>query len=272
MKLFTIAKIEIKKSLKPVFTVSLMMGLFILMIASIFDPELFEGVEEMMEAYPAAILDMVGGIFDLATFGGFFNMEFLSMIWVWLGIYFILKAGQDIPSTIENKTIDLILSKPLKRWEFVLGRYLRFVFSIFSVLLFMGLTVLLLAVAHPNLKDQDLDFMEFFWALTWAFLFVLSLATTAFFFSTFLTRKKATGAAFGAMVVFFVIGTFYSYFDIDLQDIKFLSIFFYYDPGSILISHDVFKDFILEFLVLSGYSVVMLIASMIIFDRRDIPV
>ena len=103
MKVHTIATIEIKKSFKGVLKVSAFMALFVIMIASIFDPDLFAGMEEMLEAYPEFILEMIGGALDLATFGGFYTVEFLSMIWIWLGIYFILQAGQDIPSTIESR-------------------------------------------------------------------------------------------------------------------------------------------------------------------------
>ncbi len=271
MRLIAITKTEIKKSLKSTAILSGIMGLFILMIASIFDPDLFVGMEDMLDAYPDALLDMIGGVFDLATFAGFFTMEFMAMIWIWLGIYYVLKAGQDIPSTIENKTIDLILSKPLKRWEFVLGRYLRFVFSTFTVILSMTLVTFLLTLILPNLQDEEINYGEFIVALTWAFLFILSLVTTAFFFSVFLPRKKATGAAFGVMVIFFIIGTFYSYFAENIQDLKFLSLFFYYDPSRILVSH-LYDDVVRDFLILAGYSGVVLTASIMVFNRRDIPV
>ena len=272
MKLFAIALIEIKKSFKAVLNVSLFMGLFILMITTIFDPDIFVGMEDIMDAYPDFIMEIMGSAFDLGTYGGFYTVEFLSMIWIWLGIYFVLKAGQDIPSTIEDQTIDLILSKPLKRWEFVLGRYMRFLFSIFFVILFMLILTFLLIAVSPNLQDQEISYSEFFWGLTWAFLFLVSLATTAFFCSVFLNRKKATGAAFSIMVLFFIIGTFYSFFDEGIQDIKYLSIFFYYDPAKILVSHKIDETVIRDFLVLFGYSMVLLIASIIVFNKRDIPV
>jgi ABC-2 type transport system permease protein len=271
MKLHTIALIEIKKSIKGVLKVSLFMALFVILISSIFDPELFAGMEEMLEAYPEFILEMIGGALDLSTYGGFYTMEFLSMIWIWLGIYFILQAGQDIPSTIEDQTIDLILSKPLKRWEFVLGRYMRFLFSIFLVMLFIGILTFLMIAFAPNLQDQEINFAEFFWGLTWAFVFLVSLASTAFFFSVFLTRKQATGIAFGILVLFFVIGTFYSFFDEGIQDIKYLSVFFYYDPSRIIISHD-YTNVVRDFLILIGYSVVLINASILLFNKRDIPV
>ena len=271
MKLFTIAKIEIKKSFKATFALSLLMGLFVILIMVIFDPELFAGVEEMLDLFPDAIKDMLGSALDLGTIGGLYTVEFLSMIWLWLGIYFILKAGQDIPSTIENKTIDLVLSKPLKRWEFILGRYMRFIFSILFVLLFIGIVTFIMFEISPNLQDQEIDYSELFWALTWAFLFVVSLTTTAFFFSVFLNRKRATSLAFGMMVLFFIVGTFYSYFEEDIQEIKRISLFFYYDPARILVSHS-YENVLRDFLVLFGYSVVMVIASIVIFNKRDIPV
>lgn len=271
MKLFTIAKIEIKKSFKATFILSLIMGLFVIMIIAIFDPEIFAGFEEIIDAYPDIIKNMVGSAFDLGTIGGFYTVEFLSMIWLWLGIYFILKAGQDIPTTIENKTIDLVLSKPLKRREFILGRYMRFIFSILFVLLFIGIVTFIMFEISPNLQDQEIDYSELFWALTWAFLFVVSLTTTAFFFSVFLNRKRATSLAFGMMVLFFIVGYFYGYFEEDIQEIKRISLFFYYDPARILVSHS-YENVLRDFLILSGYSVVMVITSIAIFNKRDIPV
>ncbi|UYP46979.1 hypothetical protein NEF87_003264 [Candidatus Lokiarchaeum ossiferum] len=271
MSLLTITKIEIKKSLKSTLLLSIIMGLFVLMIAVIFDPDLFVDFEDLVANYPEAILDMVGGVLDMTTFAGFYTVEFLAMIWMWLGIYFVLKAGQDIPSTIENKTIDLILSKPVKRWEFILGRYLRFLFTILTVIISMGLITALLILILPNLKDQEINTAEFITALTWAFLLILSLTTTAFFFSTFLNRKNATGAAFGIFVVFFVIGTFYTSFQENIQDIKFLSIFFYYEPARIMVSHS-YENVLRDMLILFGYTLVLTISSIMIFDRRDIPV
>ncbi len=271
MKVQTIALIEIKKSFKAVIILSFLMGAFILMITAIFNPDSFGDLEGYMASMPPAIMEMMGSALDLTTFGGFFTIEFLSMIWIWLGIYFILQAGQDIPSTIENKTIDLTLSKPLKRWEFVLGRYMRFLFSIFFVIFFMLMVTFLMIAFAPNLQDQDINLVEFFWGLTWAFLFIVSLATTAFFFSVFLPRKKASGIAFGILILFFVIGTFYSFFDEGIQDIKYLSLFFYYDPSRIIVSHS-YENVIRDFLVLIGYSVVLIYVSIILFNRRDIPV
>jgi len=76
MKLFTIAKIEIKKSFKATFILSLFMGLFVIMIMAIFDPELFAGFEEIMDVYPDAIKAMVGSALDLGTIGGLYTAEF----------------------------------------------------------------------------------------------------------------------------------------------------------------------------------------------------
>ncbi len=271
MKVFTIAQIEIKKSFKAILKLSIFMSLFILMVTAVFDPDLFVGMEDLLAGYPDFIMEMMGGALDLGTYGGFYTIEFLSMIWIWLGIYFILKGGQDIPSTIEDQTIDLILSKPLKRWEFVLGRYMRFLFSIFFVILFMLLFTYLLIAIAPNLQDQEINLVEFFWGLTWAGLFIVSLTTTAFFCSTFLNRKKATGLAFSIMVIFFTIGTFYSFFDESIQDLKYLSVFYYYDPSRIIVLHS-YTNVVRDMLILFGYSGILVMASIIMFNKRDIPV
>jgi hypothetical protein len=86
-----------------------------------------------------------------------------------------------------------------------------------------------------------------------------------------MTRKQATGAAFSIMVVFFIIGTFHSFFDEGIQDIKYLSLFFYYDPTRLIVSLDS-TNVVRDVLILSGYSVVLLLASIAVFNKRDIPV
>jgi ABC-type transport system involved in multi-copper enzyme maturation permease subunit len=271
MNVLSIFKIELKKNFGSILKISLMVSLFMLMILYVFDPELFSGMEDMFSNYPQEILDMLGGVVSLSTLAGFITMEFLAIIWMWVGIYIILKAAQDIPTAIDNKTIDLLLSKPIKRWEYALGKQLRFIFSLLFIFASMLFVIAVMVPILPNLADEELVWKEFIAAFFWAFLFCLCLESTAFLLSTFMPRKKASGAAFVFLILFLIIGQYYSYFDESLQNMRYLSIFNYYDPARIMIEHS-FTDVGRDFAVLIIYSVVATAIAIIVFNKRDIPV
>lgn len=271
MNFLSILKIELKKDINSILKISSVLSLFVLLILLIFDPEWFAGMEGFIDGLPPEILAMIGGTISLGTLSGFITIEFLSMIWIWVGFYIILKASQDIPAAIENKGIDLILSKPIKRWEYALGKHLRFIISLMIIFISMILMIALMDPILPNLADDTIIWGDYIASFFWAFLLCISLECTAFLFSTFLPRKKASGMAFTLMIIFYIIGLFYGFFDESIQDMKYLSIFYYYNPGQIMIDHS-YVNVGRDFAILIGYSVVLTTASIIIFNKRDIPI
>jgi ABC-type transport system involved in multi-copper enzyme maturation permease subunit len=99
----------------------------------------------------------------------------------------ILIGGRLIYKEIEKRTIYLVLSKPIKRWEFILGKYLGQMLLLFLVVslltTFFGIVLLITGVKGdytlllPNLL----------------LLFQLSIITSlAIFFSTFATPLTAS--------------------------------------------------------------------------------
>ena len=272
MSILHILKIELKTNMKSILKMSIALSLFMLLMLLMFDPELFGGMEEMLDAYPEEILAMIGGTISLGTLTGFITMEFLSIIWMWVGIYIILKAAQDIPTAIDNKSIDLILSKPIKRWEYAMGKHLRLIFSLLIIFVSMLLMVAIMVLILPNLKDEPMIWKEWIATFFWAFLFCTALESTAFLVSTWLPRKKASGTAFLIFLIFFIFGLYYGYFDESLHWVRYLSIFNYYDPGSIMVEHTKFIDVGWDVAILIGYSMITTWGSIIIFNRRDIPV
>jgi ABC-2 type transport system permease protein len=280
MNILKILTIELKKSIKSILKVSLVLSLFMLLVLLIYDPDLFAGIEDMLVNYPEEILALIGGTISLGTLSGFITVEFLSMIWIWVGIYIILKAAQDIPTAIDNKSIDLILSKPIKRWEYALGKHLCFIISLLIIFLALILMIVIMKLILPNLQDENIIWKEYFVAFFWSFLFCTALECTAFLFSTFMPRKQASGISFIVLIIFFILGLYYTFFDESIQDLKYLSIFHYYDPSRIMVNHepikfmidDKFTGVLRDFIILTGYSIVLSISSLIIFNNRDIPV
>lgn len=271
MKLLQTTLKEIRYSMKAIIILALCFGLFFLAFMAIYDPTLFEDMEELLASYPEAIVQMVGDYIALTTFGGFLNVYLFSMTWFYFGFYFIIKAAQDIPKEIEDKTIDIILSKPIKRWKFVVGKYVRHLITALIFVIFSSLGVLIGVFAFPTIVPSEVYFTEIYTVFLWLFVFLVALISTSLFFSTFLRPKRALTLSFAIIIFFYIVGIFWEAFPEAVQGIKYLSIFYYFETSNLLVNH-FWDNVLLNILILTGYSAIMLGLSLVIFNRRDIPV
>ena len=271
MKVLQIVWKELKKDYKSLLIYIAILSFFFLWFISFFDPELLAGLEEAFEAYPETIRLMVGEFASLGEFGGFINIYLFSISWFYFGIYFILKSAQSIPKEIENKTIDLVMSKPITRTELSLGKYLTFIVEI--IFLFYGImvSVLLGILIFPTATANEIFLNEIMFAFLWNFIFIIALISTGYFFSTFLSSKRALAFGFGVVIFFYAVGQFWKAFPEGAQEIKRISIFFYSDMSNLLVNHG-WDNVGLHIIILSGYSIVLTISAIIIFNKRDIPV
>ncbi len=89
-----------------------------------------------------------------------------------------------IPNEIERRTIYTILSKPVQRWQFLIGKYLGAVFSLGLMMALM--TAVLVFVFWLQASDQSLAAVgAMVKAPTMYFVQMSLLAAVAIFFSTF---------------------------------------------------------------------------------------
>jgi ABC-2 type transport system permease protein len=271
MKAIQIVWTELKNHYKSIMIYSGIMALFFVWFVTFFDPDLFAGMEEVFENYPEAIRQIVGEFYNLSEFGGFINVYLFSVSFFYFGIYFILKSAQSFPKEIEDKTIDLLLSKPMKRYELTLGKYFSLVLEILIIYYFIMMSVLLGILFFPTASSNGIFLNEILFAFLWNFIFMVALISTGFFFSTFLSSKKALGSALGVVILFYALGQFWQSFPDAAQEIKLISIFYYSDMSNLMVNH-VWENVGLHILILLGYSIVLTTLAVIIFNKRDIPV
>jgi len=270
-KTLKITRKEVYVNRKGTLFYTLLMILFLLMMTAMYSPELFGQMQDLYASLPPAILEMIGGQLALGEFGGFISTYIFSFCWMYLGIYVMLKSSQDIPKEIDYKTIDLILSKPIKRGEFVWGKYLHHV--IIALLITGGVSIgLFIGIfLFPNINPAEVYLDEIIVVIAWLFCFLVALASTGFLFSTFLNTRMALATSFGLMIFFYMIGSFSGLLPEAAQGIKYISIFYYFRPSEMLIDHTLDLVWI-HILILIIYSLVIVIIATIIFSRRDIPV
>ncbi|MHA1147539.1 MAG: hypothetical protein ACTSR8_04785 [Promethearchaeota archaeon] len=108
-------------------------------------------------------------------------------------------------------------------------------------------------------------------AFIWLFIFLISLISTGFFFSSFLDTKKALVMSLGLMIFFYIMGVYAPLFGEDYEDIQIISIFHYFDTAPLLNDND-WENVYQSILILTIYSIIFTSAGVLIFNLRDIPV
>ncbi len=100
-----------------------------------------------------------------------------------------------------------------------------------------------------------------------------TLAMTAVFFSTlFLNTKRTMAAAVVMMFLMFFLGGSYSSIGVTLSNpLQYASTWFYYNPAQFFGAGN-FDNLLRDVLVLVGTNLGLVIASLIVFRKRDLPV
>ena len=271
MKVLQIIWKEVKGTFKSNLIFLTLMCLYFYWFTTIYDPDLFGGMEEFVQNYPEALQEMVGGQLALAEFGGFIHVYLFSMAWFYFGFYYVITTANDIPKEIETKTIDLMLSKPIKRWEFSLGKFFSHVIAAGCLVLGVYLSIIFGIFTLDNIDPAELHFEELNFAFVWLFIFLITIISSSFFFSAFLEPKKSLVFSLGLMIFFYVIGVYAELFGEEIEDIQYLSVFYYFDTFDLLVNQD-WENVYRDVLILCAYSIAFTTAGVIAFNLRDIPV
>jgi ABC-2 type transport system permease protein len=229
-------------------------------------------LEDLLTAFPELeeLLDMFG---DLTSPYGLLNAEVFAFYWIFVGFFFVYIASSTaLPGDVEDKTIDLTLSKPISRSSYLMGKVA------FLYILIIGVQAIIFALIGLGMAtSQPFIDVGLYWdrlLAVYAINIVHSgtLVMTALLFATItLSSKKTMGLALAIMFVMFFIGTFWGFFPEEQQVIKYISTWFYLSTSDLFVQ-GIFDNLLRDFLVLSGVNVALIVASLLVFRRRDIPV
>lgn len=235
-------------------------ALFVALYPSISDSS--AGMQEMVSSMPAAMREMVG--FGAGTFSsveGWLNGEMLGfLVPLALSFFPILVASYALAGAGEDGTIDVLMSAPLSRWQFVLGRFLAAAVMLLGIVAIMGAATWLTAV----IADVDLGLGSMaagslsLWALC-IFFGGLALLFSAVFHRRFLALAIPAAVLILMYFVNALAGSV-EFFD----TIQPLSAFNYY--GSAIQDGMDWANFA----VLTGSTLALAGLAVLIFRRRDI--
>ncbi len=247
-----------------------LLSFFIITMLENLDLQSLDDILSMMGGFEE-ILDFFGGLAVMSNPYGFWSLEILSFIWLYAGIYLIFIASSLLSQEVENKTIDLSLSKPISRYNF-LGSKITFlyVFIMTTVGIFFLITLGSMA-GSPTFRTEGIYIDRLFATYFSVVLFLGALAMVAKFSSTiFLSTKKSLAVGVMVLFIMFFLGEFYIYMDEAIQGIKYISIFYYYNPIDYLIHADL-DLFTRDIIVLGIINGVLIAGSLFVFSRKDIP-
>jgi len=246
-----------------------LMGLGIVAMLEFLDISAYAIIFESMPEF----MDFFGGLVAFTTPYGFVGVELFEFMWIFVGIFLIyMTSSSALPLEVENKTIDLILSKPISRSSYLAGK-IGFLY-LYTVGL-MGIVVSIIGVGmatSPTFIDFGLHWDRLIVVYIVVVLHLGTMVMTALLFATiFLDTKKTMGATMMITFLMFFIGSFWQYFPEAQQGIKYASTWFYYNTMD-LFGMGIFDNLLRDILVLGGVNVVLIVASLLVFRRRDIPV
>ncbi len=89
--------------------------------------------------------------FELGARAQFLRDISLSLTSLFGVVLAVILSVNQVPGEVENRTIYNILSKPVSRLQYILGKYLGILATLFTILLFMSLEILLLIYIRLNI-------------------------------------------------------------------------------------------------------------------------
>lgn len=213
-----------------------------------------------------AIGGLIGAQIKTFNFSSLLAVELYSSLYalIWGGIIAFM-AGSSLPTTIENGTIDLALSRPISRTRYYLEHWLSAVLGAIFLSLAATLSVWLatLVVKNPGIDWGWLAIAEL---IELALMFLAS--GIGMLFASFMNGSRAAGgAALGIIALFYLMNTLGSLSDKLTWMLKIQPL--YYVQGiQALAEHSVTGWYPLV-PVIGG--LVCGIAGLLIFNRRDLP-
>jgi ABC-type transport system involved in multi-copper enzyme maturation permease subunit len=202
-----------------------------------------------------------------------FGLGAISIIGILIAIF--IGIGM-VYKEMEKKTIYLILSKPLSRWQFLIGKY--FGLSLTILIEVVVMTILLFMLCRLYVPTWSWNLL---YAVIPIFFEILLILSIAFLFSTFSTSFLSGMFTLGIFIIGHLTGDLKTIAETSKNELfKNLSNIMYYVLPNLeylnfkakVVHHlnITFAEVALSILYAVFYMIAMLMAGILIFQRRDI--
>jgi len=207
----------------------------------------------------------IGDTVDIYSVKGFLYMELFGSFTMYIIIYFIIQYAGAFCSEMETKTIDILLSTPLRRRNLFISRYLSW---IVLVLLFILSWILCIGIGVRMIdKADEVPLVDIARTMFYSLPFILSVQSLCMLTSVLINEsRKAYGISLGIYFGMYFFEIIHGYSD-KLDFLKYVTLLQYYDPGLVFIEGVIpWRDT----LVLAIVAIVLFSAGLIVFERKDL--
>lgn len=228
-----------------------------------------QNLEGLTEALPEAMMESLGIApedFGFNSVEQFLGLEKYSFIWPILVIFMLIGfAAWAIAGDIERGSIELPLSKPISRLQLFAGRYVA------GALMLVAFT---LCTTYAPILFSELHSVEYV-AKAYHYLFAASLLfgwgiySVAMMASAFFSEKSKTFMTVGGLLLLMYVAQIVSVLVDKLENVKYLSFFYYFDHTAALLDYTVSWQAVIVF---TGVAVTTTALGAYWFNRRDITI
>jgi ABC-2 type transport system permease protein len=271
-KIFAIIKEDLFDKKWFLLGLGVLVGLLGLYLISFLDTYDLSALQAYLDSLPAELRALLGQL-DAANPYSLFNAYFFSFLWLYGGVFLVYMASSLVPQEVENNTIDLVLSKPISREKYLTGKIL-FLYVFTACLIGLVMAFVAAGMGASNMFiEAGLHWERLGAVFIIATLHLGTLAMTAVFFSTvFLSTKKTIAAAVITMfLMFFAGGSYATAGAAGSNPLQYASTWFYYNPAQYFGTGN-FGNLAGDVAVLTAVNVGLIIASLFVFRKKDIPV
>ncbi|MDH5386470.1 MAG: ABC transporter permease [Candidatus Aminicenantes bacterium] len=197
---------------------------------------------------------------------GFMTLEFFSWWEMVAGLFIAYLSVSVIGSDFENKRMDVMLSTPISRRRYLLEKFSAMsVIALFIVLVAIG--GFAGGIANINALNE-FSAETVFLSLIGCLPFLMVIAAVGIFTAVLFQKVRVgMGVTFAFVFAEFFLYTFGN-FSKSLEWMKTVSIFNYWDYSSVIFDN-LFKAG--DFVILAAVAIVIIILSIWVFEKKDIP-
>jgi ABC-2 type transport system permease protein len=198
---------------------------------------------------------------------GFITLEFFMLWTILAGMFIAYISVSIVAGDFENRYMDILLSKPISRRQYLAEKFATM--SIISLILALTASLgIITGLSYTN-SLNELSPQTVLLSLVGGLPVLMVIAAVSILVAVkFQKIRTGMGISFAFVFAQLFMRTFGS-FSRSLELMKAISIFEYWDYTSVVFDN-VFKA--ADFIGLTIVSVLILIASILVFERKDIPI
>jgi ABC-type transport system involved in multi-copper enzyme maturation permease subunit len=269
--MWTLFKQTIKDSWLTALIYLIVSVLFVWMFVSIFPSfqSASANFNELLKSYPQSLLKAFGYDPETPIFSSiesYISLENFSFMYQVLIVGIVASfSSWAIAGQIEKKTMSILLSLPVKRYEIFFAKY----FSNAIIILIFNAVSIYSIILFAKLYDVSYNLPHYHLMFAASTLFSMAVyAISIFFSSIFRDKGKVIFLTTGIVLVMYALFII-SGLKENLINLKYGSFFYYFNATSIL-AKGIMPDY--TYLVFGGTIIVFTALAVAIFSKRDIAV